>query len=213
MKKSIVLLALTSMLFISCKEEKEKNDSVETTEKQSAMFSGTHQIDIEKSSIKWVGNKLTGSHDGTISLKEGVLDGSDGKIGSGNFVLDMTSITVTDLEGDEKLSLEGHLKGTEKPDAEDHFFNVKKYPTATFKVVGMEENWLVGDLTMKDVTETVKIPVEIAEEDGKFVVTAETFTIDRTIWNVKYGSKSVFDDLGDKYINDEIELSFVLYTK
>ena len=84
--------------------------------------------------IEWVGKKPTGQHTGTISLKSGSLTVDNGNI-TGDFTIDMNSITVTDItEADGKLDLEAHLKGTGKEDGADHFFNVKTYPTGTFKL-------------------------------------------------------------------------------
>lgn len=206
MKNKLALLALSAVLFISCKEEN-NNEIIETTTESS--FSGNFKMDAASSTFNWVGKKLTGEHSGFIKYLYGGFDVQNGKVIAGKFVLDMNSINVTDLEGDKKLSLEGHLKGTEK-DAEDHFFNVAKYPEAVFNATGMENNLLVGDLTMKDITNEVKIPVTVTKDGEKCTITSEKFTIDRTKWNVKYASKSVFDDLGDKYINDEIELSFTV---
>lgn len=206
MKNKLALLALSAVLFISCKEEN-NNEIIETTTESS--FSGNFKMDAASSTFNWVGKKLTGEHSGFIKYLYGGFDVQNGKVIAGKFVLDMNSINVTDLEGDKKLSLEGHLKGTEK-DAEDHFFNVAKYPEAVFNATGMENNLLVGDLTMKDITNEVKIPVTVTKDGEKCTIISEKFTIDRTKWNVKYASKSVFDDLGDKYINDEIELSFTV---
>ena len=129
----------------------------------------------------------------------------------------MNSITVEDLEGEDKANLEGHLKGSNKPEAADHFFNVAKYPTAEFVVTGFtNENgsdMVEGDLTIKDKTNKVKFPVSITETAAVATLTSPVFEINRTLWDIKYGSKSFFDDLGDKFINDEISLEINLKAK
>ena len=82
----------------------------------------TKKINTEKSTINWVGKKVTGEHSGTVNLKEGNLIFKDGKVAGGNFTVDMTSISTTDLSGDWKTKLDGHLKA-------DDFFGTEKNPT------------------------------------------------------------------------------------
>lgn len=205
--KKIALLGLGLLFFVSCKKE-EKTESTEPTVVE-AGINGTFEVD-STSTIAWIGSKPTGKHNGSINVKNGEFTIESGKITEGKFTIDMNSITVGDLEGEEKATLEGHLKGSSKPEAADHFFNVAKYPEATFVVTGfMTENgsdMVEGDLTIKDKTNKVKFPVAITEADGVITMTSPAFDINRTLWDVKYGSKSFFDDLGDKYINDEISL-------
>ena len=106
----------------------------------------------------------------------------------------------------------------------EDFFDVAKYPEVKFELTDIpaegirlsEAQELKGNLTLKDVTKNITIPVESVSLDdamGAYTIKSKTFTINRTDWNVKYGSKSFFTGLGDKFINDEIELSFVLKTK
>ena len=102
---------------------------------------------------------------------------------------------------------------------EDHFFNVEKHPEATFEITKLTEkdgkNWLSGNLTLKGTSKNVEIPVTYSMNDDQSTlkIESEPFTIDRTDWNVNYGSKSVFDDLKDKFVNDEIEITFMLQAK
>jgi polyisoprenoid-binding protein YceI len=164
----------------------------------------TKKINTEKSTIAWVGKKVTGSHAGTISFKEGNLIFKGKKVAGGNFTVDMNTINVTDLKaGQGKESLEGHLKA-------DDFFGTQSFPTATlvFKSIGEKGNGtysVTADLTIKNVTESVKFDLVVAKN------TATTaFKIDRTKFGIKYGSGSFFDSLGDKAINDEFELNITL---
>ena len=94
------------------------------------------------------------------------------------------------------------------------FFNVNKYPTGTFEITAITEEGgkkvVEGNLTLKDVTKNVKFPATINVTDNAVDITSETFTINRTLWNVNYSSKSVFDDLGNKYIDDEIEVKVTI---
>lgn len=148
--------------------------------------------------------KVTGSHEGTISFKEGNLIFKGKKVAGGNFTVDMNSITATDLKaGQGKENLEGHLKA-------DDFFGTATFPTATlvFKSIGDKGNGtysVTADLTIKNVTESVKFDLEVAKNTAK-----TSFKVDRTKFGIKYGSGSFFDSLGDKAINDEFDLTISL---
>ncbi|HSJ12714.1 MAG TPA: YceI family protein, partial [Gillisia sp.] len=143
-------------------------------------------------------------------IAEGTFHANDSIVESGTFVIDMASINVTDLEGDDKANLEHHLKGTVEG-KEGDFFNINEFPQAKFEVTGISQvngqSMLQGNLTMKGETKNVEFPVNIDLNGEEIVLTSETFTIDRTKWNINFKSKSVFDSLGDNFINDEIELT------
>ncbi|WP_417360409.1 YceI family protein [Galbibacter sp.] len=214
MKKAIFTLPLVACMvfFTACKSEK-KND---TTAKEAATATEItaeavkYKINADQSTIDWKGSKPTGTHTGTIAIESGVITTKGGVIESGNFLIDMNSITVTDLKsGEGKEDLEAHLKGTVEG-KEDHFFNVAEHPTAYFEITGNEVKngitTLSGNLTIKGIKKNVSFPVSHTEQGSNITLTSESFTIDRTQWNVNYGSKSVFDNLGDKFVNDEIEL-------
>jgi len=166
-------------------------------------ISSTKQIDIKTSSIKWTGTKVLGSHNGTINLSKGYLEMEDGELTGGMFVVDMSSITVTDLKaGEGKEKLEGHLKS-------DDFFGTANHPTATLVITTTEANdegYLVtADLTIKGITKSIEFDMEVDEN----IATANV-TIDRTQFGVRYGSGSFFDNLGDKTISDDFELEVSL---
>lgn len=205
----------------SCKDSAGDKAGVSNKGEVAAATGMTMAVDAAASKVMWQGTKPTGTHMGTVNVSGGSVSVKDGKVTGGNFTLDMTSITCTDLEGDSKAGLEGHLKGTAEAEKDDHFFNVKKYPTAKFeitKVTGLagnaEANALVyGNLTMKDQTKQVSFKATITATDETVSVSAPKFTIDRTQWNVTYGSKSIFDDLKDKFVNDEIGLQIELSAK
>lgn len=168
-------------------------------------------IDTEASQITWKGYKVTGSHEGTITVKDGNLDFTDGQLTGGSFAIDMTTIKTTDLTGGTAAKLEGHLKS---PD----FFGVEKFPTATFKITkvvsrGTPGDYRVtGDLTIKETTKEIKFNTKVVEEMGLYTATAD-LTIDRTDFDVRYGSGSFIDNLGDKTIYDEFELGITLVSK
>lgn len=210
--KKLALLTLGLVLFISCKDDK-KETVVETNIDET--IKGKYEVD-STSTIAWTGSKQTGKHSGTIQIKFGEFSVEDGKIIEGKFVIDMNTIHVNDLEGEDKAKLEGHLKG-DRDDVEDHFFNVKKYPEATFDVLAFtNENgidMLEGNLTIKNKINKVKFPVSLNVVDEVVTMTSPEFNINRTLWGVNYGSKSIFDDLGDKFIDDEITLQLNIKEK
>ncbi len=165
-----------------------------------------YTANVEESTINWQGFKPTGSHIGTINLISGVFTTNDGKIDGGSFVFDMSSIK----ESKDNARLEGHLKSSD-------FFDVVKFPSARFEITSLEEKdgntLLSGNLILKDITNSVVFPVSITHKDDTLTLSSEVFTIDRSKWNVRYGSKSFFDDLKDKFINDDIELKITIKAK
>ena len=157
------------------------------------------EIKTESSKVVWKGYKVTGSHEGTIAIKSGVLIFEADKLAGGEFVIDMTTINTTDLEGDYKNKLDGHLKS-------DDFFGVEKYATASLvftKVTASGKNSynVTGDLTIKGTTNAVSFTMSIYGQKA-----TASLKIDRTLYNVRYGSASFFDDLKNKAIYDEFDL-------
>jgi len=163
----------------------------------------TKKVDATKSSINWLAKKVTGQHNGTVNLKEGALVFKKGKLVSGTFTADMTSVTATDLTGECLGKLNGHLKS-------EDFFNTGKFTTATliFKTVtakGTGAYTVTGDLTIKGITKPVTFNLATT------ATTATTkFMVDRTVYDIKYGSKSFFESIGDKAIDNEFELTVAL---
>ncbi|MCC2589963.1 YceI family protein [Chryseobacterium sp. MFBS3-17] len=215
MKKNILaVFALATLSLTSCKKETTAAaEGAETTEVVAA--EGTnYAIKAGESTINWEGGKISGDkHLGTINLQEGNLVMNDGKLVGGTLILDMNSITVTDLtDAEMKGKLEGHLKGLgDDAESQDHFFNVKTYPTATLEITNVtEENgkqMVEGNFTMKGKTDVVKFPATITETETGVTLATDEFTIDRTKWGVNHNSGTVIADLAaDKVINDEIKL-------
>ncbi len=171
----------------------------------------TYNVDVANSKVAWKGYKVTGEHSGTINLKSGALDITDGKLTGGSFVIDMTSLKDTDMQGEMAGKLEGHLKS---PD----FFGTEKYPTAKFVItkayaIDTKGNYkVIGDLTIKETTKEVKFQTNLVEKDGQVSATGK-IVIDRSDFDVKYGSGSFFDGLGDKTIYDEFDLTVTLVAK
>lgn len=174
-------------------------------------FKMAYNVDVATSVITWKGSKPLGTHNGDIKLKEGNMIMNDGKLTGGSFVIDMKSINTTDLKaGKGKEKLDGHLMSAD-------FFDVAKYPTSKFVITKVEDKGaklhVTGDLTIKDVTKSVTIPAMVSTANGVTTFKSETFEINRVDYNVKYGSKSIFANLKDKFINDMMEISFTVVTK
>lgn len=207
------MLCASLALTVSCK--KDNTENAETTEaveaKEATAEAVKYNVNTEESVIDWTGSKPTGKHTGTIKISEGEFAVKNDSVESGKFTLDMNSITVTDLEaGNGKEDLEGHLKGLGKEETADHFFNVNKYPTGTFEITGITQEegktMVEGNLTLKETTKNIKFPATITVTPEAVTLVSESFKIDRTLWKVNYSSKSIFDNLGDKYVDDEIEI-------
>ena len=164
----------------------------------------TKKIDASKSNITWVGKKVTGSHEGTIKFKEGAVTFKGAKLTGGNFVVNMTSIEVTDIKaGEGKEKLEGHLKA-------DDFFGTEKFPLGTlvFTKVAAKQNGLytiTADLTLKGITKPITFDLIV-----KGTKATAALVVDRTKYDIKYGSGSFFDGLGDKTIYDNFDLAVEL---
>ena len=170
-------------------------------------ITGTFNVSSDQSQLKWVGRKVTGEHFGTIQIKSGKLDIKKGELQGGSFVIDMASLVSDDLSGEYKQKLEGHLKS-------DDFFGVAKYPDARFvikkaKKRNANQYDITGDLTIKETTKSISFPAELVITNDKVYATA-VITVDRSEFDVRYGSGSFFDDLGDKTIYDNFDLQVKL---
>jgi len=165
-----------------------------------------YKTNTTKSKINWKGFKPTGEHYGTIMLQDGHFKIKNKEIVAGEFNIDMNSIVNLDMAADDKYNakLVGHLKS-------DDFFGVQKHPIAIFKITGTEskgdKTLIKGDLTIKNKTNPVSFLADIHLKGDKLHFKSETFKIDRSKWDIKYKSKSFFDDLADKFIYDDMELS------
>lgn len=166
----------------------------------------SYSVDPAKSVLKWNGKKVTGEHYGKISLKEGKFEVKDSKVVSGKFVIDMASITVEDLQGEWADKLSGHLKS-------DDFFGVANHPEAV--LVLKESSKLVNgkakvkaDLTIKGITNAIEF--DAVQTGSEF---SAVITVDRSLYNVRYGSGKFFENLGDKTIYDDFTLDVKLVAK
>lgn len=211
--KHILAICIFALILVGCKDKAKGAETTDAKATAEANATATKYIvNTEASTIDWKGFKPTGSHNGTIKLDSGTFKVNQGKVESGSFLVDMASITVEDIPADDEKNgkLKGHLTS---PD----FFDVDKFPSAAFEVTGVSEvegkTMLSGNLTLKGVKNNITFPVSVSENENGVSLSSETFTIDRSKWNVQYGSKSFFDNLGDKFINDDIELKINVSAK
>ncbi len=209
---------LVALFAVSCggaqQDTAENTDSAtnvaETPETANLVADGSYAIDAASSTIDWVGKKVTGQHNGKVKLGNGQFTVSGGNITGGSFSIDMTTITVEDIPADDEMNgkLLGHLKS-------DDFFSVEANPTATFEVTGVKPltadangntHEISGNLSMKGISNPVTFPVAVSK-DGDNINVKGNAVLDRTKWEIKFRSGKFFEDLGDKLINDEIELA------
>ena len=163
-------------------------------------------VDLDNSSVKWTGNQISGkSHFGTLFFESAKLIFTDNDFNGGEFVVDMSSISVDDLTGKGKKSLEGHLMS-------DDFFSVNKFKTSKLelkKVVksGPSEYNAMGNLTIKGKTHPADIKFTINRDNNSMIA---KLIFDRSKYDVRYGSGSFFENLGDRLILDDIELEVTI---
>lgn len=173
-------------------------------------------FDPNGSTIHWEAKKVTGSHDGTVKLKSGELTLEGDNLKAASFVVDMGSIVVDDLkDAGYNSKLVGHLKG-------EDFFSTDKNPEASFKLKsatlskeaarsGKNYN-VIGELTIKGITKEVSFLTTVVKS-GNLATAIAKVKVNRLNYDIKYGSKSIFGDIGDKAIEDEFTLDIKLSGK
>ncbi len=182
-----------------------------------AIHDGVYQIDAEKSVLEWIGRNINNRHHGRITISSGEIVLAQGRPVSGRFVLDMNTITNTDLQDDGWRSmLLRHLKS-------DDFFDVERYPTATFALrgatviaestPGTPNMEISGLLTIKETAKPISFPAIIAaQEDGTLKAHA-VIDLDRTLWDVCYGSGKLYERLGMHLVNDLISIELFIIAR
>jgi polyisoprenoid-binding protein YceI len=220
--KNIIYSALIMLLSLSfipgCgKSDKEVKMLSGDKSAETKKASKTIKIDTSSSTMNWLGKKVTGQHNGTIKIAGGEvgLDNS-GMVVGGSFEMDMKTITdidLTDAEWNNKLIT--HLKS-------EDFFSAEKFPKSKFEITKVEplsdpakpnfNNMISGNLSIKGITKSISFPASIKMENGALTSFAD-FEIDRTQWDIKYGSGKFFENLGDKMINDNFNISFKISAK
>lgn len=167
---------------------------------------------LTSSDVHWWGYKIAkteaSSHDGTVNVKSGNLVLKNGAVVGGTFVLDMTSLTSTDLSGEYQGKLNGHLKNGD-------FFEVEKFPTATYKITSVKKNTnkdynfvVDGNLTVKGKTAPVSFPAKITSANGVVTMESDKFSFDRQKFDVAY--KSTMQDV---MVKDEVDMKVKISVK
>lgn len=167
------------------------------------------KLHLQASNLQWEAKKVVGAgHKGSLTFSAGEFTYKNNELVGGSFVVDMNTLTVTDEDMDAKgkAKLEEHLKS-------DDFFAVKKFPTATLKLKTVTKTQAgykaEGDLTIKGITKPVTVELLRTAAEGF----ASTVVINRTQYDIKYGSGSFFSNLGDKAIEDNFTIhAFVMPT-
>ena len=195
MKRTFIYLLALALPFMAVAHEDKGNDKF--------------VADVTSSEITWKGYKVTGQHHGTVALESGTLIFQDNLLVGGDFTIDMTTIKDLDMAGGGGAErLENHLKS-------DDFFSVATHPTASFTITRVIPYGTAGDyrvsgaLTIKGITKQIRFMTKTTNTGGVVTATAD-ITIDRSEFDVRYGSGSFFDNLGDKALHDDFELSVSL---
>jgi polyisoprenoid-binding protein YceI len=218
MKNTIFYSAIAAtFLFASCSGGGESKVEEGAEAATATAEAKNYTIDPQSSSVEWFAEKVTGKHNGTVAIKSGELKVENEAISAGNFVMDMNTITVLDMPADDEynVKLTGHLKS-------EDFFNVESAPESSFEVVSVEKiegaaegasNYNVkGNLTIKGITKAITFPASVSISGDAVNANAE-FEIDRTEWDIKYGSGKFFQDIGDKAIYDNFKIKFNITAK
>lgn len=170
-------------------------------------------VDKNQSKLTWKGEHVFkfNSHNGSIKIDEGSLTFENGLLTKGTFGIDMNTIEDIDKVDD----LINHLKS-------EDFFNVKKFPRSKFVITKVtpikdakpgENNYEIeGDLTMKDITNSIAFRAKVAATKDNVKAYGRTI-IDRTKWDIKYSSGKFFASLGDETISDAIQVEMNIIAK
>ncbi len=204
MKKATLFLISGAFVLTSCVGNPEGQRAETTDSVAEVAATGTElTVDPSASTIKWLGKKVTGEHFGEVHISSGTLLVDGGKLTGGNFVVDVNTIDVQDMEGEYKDKLDGHLRS-------EDFFDVANHPEATFVITsvtdGASDNVVVvsGNLTMRGVSKNITFDANITEITETSVRANADFNIARDDWGVSYAGQA--DDLISKEFNVKIDL-------
>jgi len=206
MEKVVLTLAAGALVLASCvsnPEGKRAETSDQITEAALSHTGNELAVNIEQSSLQWTGRKVSGQHHGEVRIKSGALVVEEGKLIGGNFVIDLTTITNHDLDGEYKGKLEGHLKSAD-------FFDVDNHPEASFEITNVQDGAeagtvaISGNLTIRGVTKNITFDAQVQEASDAAVKATADFNIAREDWGVNYAGQA--DDLISKEINFKVTL-------
>lgn len=163
------------------------------------------KADTAQSSIECIGTKPAGRHHGTFKLQDGLVQVVDNKIASGYFTIDINTLKPDDQKARGNAMLQKHLLS-------DDFFDAVKFPLASFAITDVQpidkpnEYMVSGNLTMKEITKNISFPARIKMNE-KIIVADALFNMDRTFWNMHYGSDN---SLGDWFIRPNVNIKLHL---
>ena len=216
MKKigSLILTAVFIFALTSCGNK--TNNKIEGTDAQ-AVANGEGvklAVDSTQSVIEWVGSKVGGKHNGTLTLKNGEITVNDSTIAAGTFTIDMKTVKALDQSEDMNKMLANHLMS---PD----FFDVENNPEASFSITAAQpianndslNVQISGNLTLKGIEKNITFKAKATKDGDVYKAVSEAFTIDRTQFGIVYKSKSTLNDIKEAFINDEIELKITIVAK
>ena len=211
-KRHFLLASIILLFMVGCGKKSDMKDAKVGTTSHLNLEEGSYNILREKSELKWTGKELSSkTHTGILFLKEGRINIDSNGMIEGKIVIDMTSINVTDLQGEWKDKLEGHLKNSD-------FFGVEKFPTAfiIFKSTKKpnKENKinLDGELTIKDITHPLSFTAHLMHTEP-FLKAQAILSFDRSKYDVRFRSGKFFENLGDKLILDDIDIDIILVSQ
>lgn len=204
MKKMFLFLAAGSLVLASCVSNPEGQKAETTDATEVTAVEGTElAVNTADSKVEWIGKKVSGQHNGEVQISSGTLLVNGDALVGGEFVIDLNSINVMDLEGDYKEKLEGHLKS-------EDFFAVHEHPEAKFEITnvaaGAEDGTVVvsGNLTIRGVSKNITFDAQVAELSETAANITADFNIAREDWGVSYAGQA--DDLISKEINLKVSL-------
>jgi len=170
------------------------------------------KIDTSKSSIEWIGKKVTGSHNGTINIADGTLAFTDGKLTGGRFTIDTTSIRILDVtDPGTNAQFAGHL-------ASEDFFGIEQYPVATLEITSVSNGsnatyHVAGNLTIKGISHPIEFEAVVSDIKDDALQASGKLVIDRTKYGMRFRSGNFFKDLGDTLIYNDFTLDVRLTAK
>lgn len=206
----VCAIAIIGLSLVACKNDVKEAKTGTTETVANINNTSKYKVNSAGSIVIWKANKLVGSHEGTINISNGVAELKGAQLVGGNFTFDLNTIACTDIPTTEESygKLIAHLKNAD-------FFDVEKHGTAEFEITKLDSNNISGNLTLKGIKKNVTFPVDVIIIGDEVTITSDTFTIDRTEWNITHNSGSIIDPakLGDYLIKDDVELKIIVRAK
>ncbi len=214
---SVIVVIGAIVILYSNRKNQDKMDLGSISNKQesnpvknvrSELLNGDYQINSDASKIQWTGSAVGKAHTGNVRIKNGMIVFVNGAPQKGSLIVDMTSIKDNDLSGDMQSKLISDLNSV-------NFFEVNNYPEAQLVITGSEKTLkentyhLIGNLTIKGITNDIEFDAIVSELNNDAITNA-AFNIDRTLWNVQYGSTKFTNRIGEQLVNDNIKFDINL---